>query len=58
MQKEIVGAREEDPPEDLDIERDVYHKMPVEVSVIKPTVIRDHGNAKPSIILPEGIEDE
>ena len=49
---------EEELPDDLDVERDVYMKMPVKSFVIRPSKFRDIGAAKPSLILPEEIADE
>lgn len=51
-------TREIAPPDEFDIERDVYIKMPVKTTVVGSSKIRDIGSAKPSIILPEGIEDD
>ena len=51
-------ARDIAPPDDFDIERDIYHKMPVKTMVVGSSKIRDIGSAKPSLILPEGIEDD
>jgi hypothetical protein len=45
-------------PDGLDIERDVYLKMPVKTTIVGTNKIRDIGAAKPSVILPEGIEDD
>ncbi len=51
-------AREMAPTDEFDIEQDVFHKMPVKTTVVGSGKIRDIGSAKPSFILPEGIEDE
>jgi hypothetical protein len=51
-------AREFAAPDDLDVEWDIYQKMPVNTSVVGSSKIRDVGSAKPSLILPEGIEDD
>jgi hypothetical protein len=53
-----VRLAEDAPPADLDVEKDVYRKMPVKSTVIGSSKIRDIGPAKPSLILPEGTEDE
>ena len=52
-----VRAIEAEPPKDLDIEKDIYVKMPVETTVLGAATIRNIGSAKPSLILPEGLED-
>ena len=54
----LLLSGEDEPPDDIDIEKDVYVKMPVKASVIQRIKIRDIGPAMPSFILPEGIEDE
>jgi len=53
-----VHAGQDTPPADLDVEKDVYRKMPVKTTLVGSSKIRDIGPARPSIILPEGIEDE
>jgi len=45
-------------PDHMDVEKDVYLKMPVNSKVLKGYAIRSMGYAEPSVILPEGIEDE
>ena len=53
-----LPTNEQDSGDDVDVEKDVYLKMPVSHSRVQPKAVRDVGHAKPSIFLPEGLEDE
>lgn len=45
-------------PGDLDVEKDVYVKMPFKSAVLKDAVVVEGGPMNPCIILPEELPDE
>jgi hypothetical protein len=47
-----------DPPEWLDIEKDIYVRMPRKIEVLEHVTIVDKGRGQPTIILPEEASDE
>jgi len=53
-----LRATDDVPPADIDVEKDVYRKMPVKTSVVETRRIRNIGSATPSVILPEGTGNE
>lgn len=46
------------PPEWLDVEVDLYVRMPVEEVILKDVKVIDEGPAPPCIILPEVLPDD
>src|SRR2546426_664470 len=47
-----------EPPEDLDVEKDVYVRMPLQNKAIPNPAIVKKNDLKPCLILPEGLPDE
>ena len=47
-----------EPPEWLDVEKDVYVKMPFRGEILKDVVIVERGPGKPCTILPEPLPDD
>jgi hypothetical protein len=48
----------DEPPEGMDVEKDVYVKMPFPSEVLKGVRVMDGGPMEPCIILPEELSDE
>jgi hypothetical protein len=51
-------APSDEPPEWLDVEKDVYIKMPRQVEILKDVKIVEKGPRQPRLILPEELPDE
>lgn len=49
---------EPDPPDDLDVEKDVYVPMPLRSEVIPNAVIKDGAPLEPCTFIPEDLPDE
>jgi penicillin-binding protein 2 len=51
-------AQEVEPPEWLDVEKEIYIQMPRHIEVLKDVKVIDLGHAKPHFILPEELPDD
>lgn len=47
-----------EPPEWLDVEKDIYVKMPLKSEIIENAVVLEGGPLQPCIILPEELPDD
>jgi hypothetical protein len=52
------ATSEPEPPEDLDVEKDVYVKMPFRSEIVQDAVIVDGGSLQPCLIFPEEMPDD
>jgi hypothetical protein len=50
--------QEPEPPDWMDVEKDVYVKMPLNLEILKDVRVIEAGPGKPTIILPEDLPDE
>ncbi len=48
----------EEPPEGMDVEKEIYVKMPRKVEILKGVKVVDLGPAQPRFILPEELPDD
>jgi hypothetical protein len=53
-----AGSTEPEPPEWLDVEKDIYVQMPRRVETLKDVVIVDKGRRPPCIVVPEELPDD
>ena len=56
--KPLSPPPSDESPEDMDVEKDVYVKMPFASEVLKDAVIIEGGPMEPCIILPEELPDD
>jgi hypothetical protein len=56
--KSLPPPSSDEPPEDMDVEKDVYVKMPFASEVLKDAVVIEGGPMEPCIILPEELPDD
>src|SRR5439155_25712436 len=56
--KPLPPPPSDEPPEDMDVEKDVYVKMPFASEVLKDAVVIEGGPMEPCIILPEELPDD
>ncbi len=47
-----------EPPDDLDVEKDIYVRMPRRYEKIEGAIIREGTGLKPTLIFPEELPDE
>jgi hypothetical protein len=45
-------------PEGIDLERDVYVRMPLQLTILEDVEVIDRGPMQPCIILPEELPDD
>ena len=55
---EEIPPPPDEPPEWLDVEKDVYVKMPRNVEILKDVTVIDKGPRQPRLILPEELPDD
>jgi hypothetical protein len=62
QEKSLLNGPEEppevEPPEWLDVEKDVYVRMPGKVEILENVTLVDCGPGRPSLIFPEELPDE
>ena len=52
------AASEREPPEELDVEKDVYVKMPFKSEAMQDAVILEEGRLQPCLIFPQELPDD
>jgi hypothetical protein len=55
---EAPPSEDPEPPEGMDVEKDIYVKMPRKVEILKGVKVVDKGPKQPSVILPEELPDD
>lgn len=56
--RELPAESTDEPPDDLDVEKEIYNKMPRKVEMLKGVTIIDKGRRRPHVILPEELPND